>query len=138
MATRDFRYDHPAYLVPQCASPPEIAAGSAAVGAKFVAFTTLLLKSATLMVNVAGTTTAAAANTYTYSIVDGTTTTSVGFSGNLGTTVAFTAGTNVVLGGGTTTMTQGQQLVAKRGTDATATAVVTYEFLIAPRASVTA
>jgi len=136
MATKSMSYDHAAYVTPQSAQF-EVGAGSATVGAKFQAFTTLLMKSATIAVTVAGTTTAAAANDYTLSKVNGTTTTSVGFSGNFGTTVAYTAGTNVVLGGGTTTMTQGEFLVAKRGTDATAQASVTYEFLINPGANVT-
>ena len=137
MATRDFRYDHSAYTTPN-AVYGEMGAGSALVGAKFAAFTTLLLKSATVVVTTAGTTTAAAANDYTFSKVSGTTTTSVGYSGNLGTTVAYTVGTNVVLGGGTVTIAQGELIVAKRGTDATAQATVTYEFLINPGAAVTA
>ena len=137
MATKSMRYDHPAYQAVLGASATEAAAGSAAVGGKFTAFTSLLLKSATVTVTTAGTSTAAGANTYTFQI-RGTATTSVGFSGNLGTTVAYTPGTNVVLGGGTTTMAQGETLVAVRGTDATCTAAITYEFLIAPGANVTA
>ena len=136
MATKSQRYDHPAYTVPQAVSV-DAAAGSAAVGGKFTAFTTLLLKSATLTVTTAGTTTAAASNNYTFQI-RGTATTSVGAVANLGTTGAYTPGTNVVLGGGTTTMTQGETLVAVRGTDATAAAAVTYEFLINPGANITA
>lgn len=136
MATKSMSYDHPAYVTPQTVGF-EIGAGSALVGGKFQAFTTLLLKSATIAVTVAGTMTAAAANEYTLSKVNGTTTTSVGFSGNLGTTVAYTAGTNVVLGGGTTTLTQGEFLVCKRGTDATAQGSVAYEFLLSPGANVT-
>lgn len=136
MAVKSMAYDHPAYRVPQTASF-SVAAGSAAHGAKFVAFTTLLLKSATVVVGVAGTTTAAGANTYTFNKISGTTTTSVGFSGNLGTTVAYTVGTNVVLGSGTVTLAQGEMLSATRGTDATAVAEITYEFLINPGADVT-
>lgn len=136
MATKSMAYDHPAYLSPQTVSF-SMAAGSAAHAAKFVAFTNLLLKSATLMVTVAGTTTAAGANTYTFNKISGTTTTSVGFSGNLGTTVAYTVGTNVVLGGGTVSLAKGEMLSATRGTDATAVAEVAYEFLLVPGADVT-
>lgn len=136
MATRNFSYDHPAYLVP-VTKTATIAAGSAAHSAKFVAFTAMLMKSATIMVQTAGTTTAAGANTYTFNKISGTTTTSVGFSGNLGTTVAYTVGTNVVLGGGTATLAQGEMLSAVRGTDATAVAEITYEFLLVPGANLT-
>jgi hypothetical protein len=134
MATRNFRYDHPAYLVPVVGNNTTTTAGAAGVGAKFVAFTSMLMKSATIMVQVAGTTTAAAANDFTFFKVNGTTTTSVGYSGNLGTTVAFTAGTQVTLSG---TLTKGEMLCAKHGTDATQTAHINYEFLIAPGADVT-
>lgn len=133
MALKSMSYDHPAYTVPRTQAY-EIAAGSATVGAKFAAFTTMLLKSATLVVTVAGTSTAAAANDYTISKVNGTTTTSVGYSGNLGTTVAYTLGTQFAITG---TMTKGELLVAKRGTDATCTAAITYEFLLSPGADVT-
>lgn len=135
MATKTQRYDHPAYLVPQSVTA-DAGAGAAAVGGKFTAFTTLLLKSATVTVTVDGTTTAAASNDYTFQI-RGTATTSVGYVSNLGTTVAYTPGTNVVLANGTQTMTQGETLVAVRGTDATAQANITYEFLIQPGASIT-
>lgn len=108
----------------------ETAAGASAVSAKYVAFTTMLLKTATIAVTVAGTLTAAGNSQYTFSKVNGTTTTSVGFSGNLGTTAAFTLGTNVVLAGGTTTLTQGEMVVAKSGTDATLRASITYNFLV--------
>lgn len=135
MATKSMSYDHPAYTVPQAVSTPPTTAGAAGVGAKFIAFTTMLMKSATIAVQVAGTTTAAAGNDFTFFKVNGTTTTSVGYSGNLGTTVAFTAGTNVTLSG---TLAQGEMLCAKHGTDATQVAAITYEFLLAPGANVTA
>jgi len=128
------RYDHPAYIVPQSVTV-DIGAGAESTG-KFVAFTTLLLKSATTVVTVAGTSTAANFNDLEFQI-RGTATTSVGSTGNLGTTAAFTVGTNVVLANGTKTMTQGETLVAVSGTDGTAQATVTYEFLINPGANVT-
>lgn len=134
MATKTQRYDHPAYLVPQCVTV-DVGAGAESTG-KFTAFTTLLLKSATTVVTVAGTSTAANFNDLEFSIY-GTATTSVGSTGNLGTTAAFSIGTNVLLANGTQTMTQGETLVAISGTDGTAQANVTYEFLIAPRASIT-
>lgn len=134
MATKNMAYDHPAYLVP-ITNSFVTTAGAAGVHAKFIAYTTTLLKSATIMVQTAGTTTAAAANDYTFFKVNGTATTSVGYSGNLGTTAAFTLGTNVTLSG---TLAQGEMLCAKHGTDATQVAAIGYELLLSPGANVTA
>lgn len=134
MATKNMAYDHPAYLVP-ITFTSVTSAGAAGVGGKFIAFTTMLMKSATIQVQTAGTTTAAAGNDYTFFKVNGTTTTSVGYSGNLGTTVAFTAGTNVALTG---TLSIGEMLCAKHGTDATQVAAIGYELLLSPGANVTA
>jgi len=135
MATKSQRYDHPAYTAVGAVTA-SVGAGAGAVGGKFVAFTTILLKSATLMVTVAGTSTAASFNDYTFNIF-GTATTSVGYSGNLGTTAAYAVGTNIVIGGGTTTMTQGEMICATRGTDATAQADITYEYVVQPGADLT-
>lgn len=135
MATRSMSYEHAAYTSVYPVNSAITTAGASGVGSKFVAFTSMLMKSATIMVQVAGTTTAAAANDYTFFKVSGTTTTSVGYSGNLGTTVAFTVGTNVTLAG---TLAQGEMICSKHGTDATQTAQITYEFLIRPGADVTA
>ena len=134
MATQSMRYDHPAYVTP-LTSASVTTAGASTVGSKYVAFTTMLLKSATIQVQTAGTTTAAAGNDYTFFKISGTSTTSVGYSGNLGTTVAFTVGTQVTLSG---TLALGEMVAARHGTDATQVASITYEFLISPGANVTA
>lgn len=133
MATKSMSYDHPAYRVPMSESFVTTA-GASGVGAKYVAFTTTLLKSATIMVQTAGTTTAAAGNDFTFFKISGTTTTSVGYSGNLGTTVAFTVGTQVAVSG---TLAKGEMVAARHGTDATQVAAITYEFLLSPGADVT-
>ncbi len=133
MATKNMAYDHPAYLVPHSFTSVTTA-GASGVGAKFIAFTTMLMKSATIQVQTAGTTTAAAGNDYTFFTVNGTTTTSVGYSGNLGTTVAYTAGTQVTLSG---TLAVGEMLCAKHGTDATQVSAIGYELLLSPGANVT-
>ena len=135
MATRSMRYDSPAYLVPLTVSK-ETAAGASAVGAKYVAFTTMLLKSATVMLTTTGTLTAAGNTNLTFKKL-GTATTSVGFV-NLnpyGTSTVNQVGTNVTLTG---TLTQGEMIAATNGTDATFVTSVTYEFLISPGADITA
>jgi len=133
-------YDHPTYTTPYVVGYETVAGASAVVG-KFVAFTSMLIKSATVTPTTTGTLTAAGNNTLTFSIItnNGTTTTSVGFVdlASLGTSQVMQTGTNFVLGGGTCTLTVGQMLVAKRGTDATQKEAITYEFLIAPGANVT-
>ena len=133
MVTKNMAYDHPAYIVPHMPSFTTTA-GAAGVGAKFIAFTTTLMKSATVMVQTAGTVTTANFNDYTFFKVNGTSTTSVGYSGNLWTTVAFTAGTQVPLTG---TLSVGEMLCAKHGTDATQVAAIGYELLLSPGANVT-
>lgn len=134
MATKTMRYDHPAYIVPFLVSK-NAAAGASASKAKFVAFTSMLAKSATAVVTVAGTTTGAAAG-ITFNHISGTTTTSVGQI-TVGTGVAFTTTTNVVLASGTAVLAQGDLLQGDSGADATLDAEIAYEFLIQPRATVT-
>ena len=135
MAVRSMSYDHPAYTVPHCFSTLTTA-GAASVSAKFLAFTSTLLKSATATIVTLGTLTAAGNMQLTFQKRSTNGTTSVGFV-NLnpfGTATANPVGTNVTLSG---TLAQGEQLVAVGGTDATVVALVTYEFLLAPGADVT-
>jgi len=135
MATRSMSYDHPAYTVPHIHSVVTTA-GAAAVTAKFLAFTTMLMKSATVTLTTTGTLTAAGNTQLTFQKRSTNGTTSVGFV-NLnpfGTATVNPVGTNVTLSG---TLAQGEQLVAVSGTDGTAVALVTYEFLISPGANVT-
>ena len=136
MATQSMRYDHPAYTTPFTHSTVTTA-GSAGVSAKFLAFTTMLMKSATVSMTTTGTLTAAGNMQLTFQKRSTNGTTSVGFV-NLnpaGTSTVNQVGTNVTLAG---TLLQGEQLVALSGTDATMVALVTYEFLISPGANVTA
>lgn len=136
MATRSMAYDHPAYTVPGYITLTTTA-GAAAVSAKFLAFTDTLLKSATVTLTTTGTLTAAGNTQLTFQKRSTNGTTSVGFV-NLnpfGTATVNPVGTQVTLNG---TLALGEQLVAVSGTDATAVALVTYEFLLAPGANVTA
>lgn len=140
MASKSMSYDHAAYTVPHVVGYETVAGASGVVG-KFVAFTSMLIKSATVTPTTTGTLTAAGNNSLTFSVIsnNGTTTTSVGFVdlASLGTAQVNQTGTNFVLGGGTTLLTVGQMLVAKRGTDATQKEAITYEFLLQPGANVT-
>jgi len=135
MATRSMRYDSPAYLVPLTVSK-ETVAGAGAVGAKYVAFTTMLLKSATVMLTTTGTLTAAGNTNLTFKKL-GTATTSVGFVNlnGYGTATVNQVGTQVTLAG---TLSKGDMIAATNGTDATFVTSVTYEFLISPGADITA
>jgi len=134
MTTKSMRYDHPAYTARTVGSV-NFAAGASAAKGKYVAFTNMILKSATVTVTVAGTTTGAA-TTLTFNHISGTTTTSVGVAA-MGTAAAFVNSTNVVLGGGTTTMAQGDIIQANRGADASLTGEIAYELVVVPGADVT-
>ena len=106
------------------------------MGAKFIAFTTTLMKSATVTLATTGTLTAAGNMQLTFQKRSTNGTTSVGFI-NLnpfGTATVNPVGTQVALTG---TLSKGEQLVALSGTDATMVAVVAYEFLLSPGADVT-
>lgn len=136
MATKSMAYDHPAYLVPVTPSFTTTA-GASGVGAKFLAFTDLVMKSATATLATTGTLTAAGNMQLTFQKRSTNGTTSVGFV-NLnpfGTATVNPVGTQVALTG---TLTKGEQLVAVSGTDATMVAVVSYELYLAPGANVTA
>ena len=135
MATKSMSYDHPAYRVPH-SQTFVTTAGASGVGAKFMAFTTTLLKSATITLATTGTLTAAGNMQLTFRKRSTNGTSSVGFI-NLnpfGTATVNPVGTQVSLSG---TLAKGEQLVALSGTDATMVAVVTYEFLLSPGADVT-
>ncbi len=135
MATHSMDYAHPTYITPYIHSTPT-AAGSAGVSAKFMAFTVMLLKSATITVTTNGTLTAAGNQQLTFQKRSTDGTSSVGFIdlNPFGTSSVNSVGTNVTLSG---TLAQGEQIVALAGTDATMVAQVTYEFLVNPGANVT-
>ncbi len=136
MTKKSMSYDHPAYLVREIGAVTALA-GNANLTAKYVAFTNMLLKSATIVVVVAGTSTGAAgASTgFTFSI-HGTATTSVGYA-QFGSAAAYVTTTNIILANGTKTLLAGEVLEAKSGSDAVIVADVAYEMVILPGADVT-
>ena len=129
MATTNFAYDHPAYLVPSVGGGITTA-GNATVSNTFAAFTTMKAKSAQITQRVAGTT---AGHTIAVSKVSGTTTTGLG-TATMGTS-AIGVTTNITLGN--TALAQGDVLVCKNGTDATGSCAVTYELAATNGANVT-
>lgn len=129
MATRNFAYDHPAYLVPITFSGVTTA-GASAVAVRFGAFTNLIAKAATFHIVIAGT---ATAHNWVISKVSGTTTTAI--STYAASTNAGATTTNVLLSN--TALAQGDQLVTKSGADTVGVASVTYELLVAPGSSLT-
>ena len=133
MSTRNMAYDHAAYTVPLVHSVTTTA-GNATVSGRFVAFTDVILKSATVAVVTAGTS-ATTGNGLTFKTItgQGTATTSIG-SVALNTLTAATS-TNISLGG--VALAQGESLTITNGTDATGVAAVAIEYLVKPGASVT-
>lgn len=128
MATKDMAYDHPTYTVRQ-AVPLNCHAAAASVSvSKFVAFTSMKIKSIQAAVNIAGTSTVAG-----YDIYNGTS--SVG---------AFVASTNAA-GSVLTAIASDISLssggfldVKTKAESATLAASLTVEYEIVPGASVTA
>lgn len=133
MATKNFAYDHPAYLVPQTLGPLSIAA-AASSSAKFPVWTTMLLKSVQISSTASGT--GAATDAFLLQRVQldptlGTATTSVAA---LTTNTAAMYSKNIQ---GTWTFTQGEFIQVSKGTDATSQYNVTLECYISPGANVT-
>ncbi len=139
MVTKSMSYENAAYVAPQVATVTGLA-GNANQTAKYVAFTDMLLKSATIVVTVAGTSTGAAgASTgFTFNAItnSGTTTTSVGYA-QFGSSAAYVTTTNIVLASGTQALTQGDMVEAKSGSDAVIAVDVAYELVVKPGADVT-
>lgn len=129
MATRNFAYDHPAYLVPIVFSGVTTS-GASAVSVRYGAFTNLVAKAATFHIVIAGT---ATAHNWVISKISGTTTTAI--STYAASTNAAATTTNVLLNN--TALAQGDQLVTKSGADTVGVASVTYELLVAPGSSLT-
>jgi len=130
MATRNFAYDHPAYLVPVAYAAPANAAGASAV-TRFVAHADMIAKQIVTRIFTAGTsTTSAAATVYK---VSGTTTTSIGaIVQTLLTANAFSenALSNAAL-------TKGDEIRITNGTDATVVMAHTLEAVVTPGANFT-
>lgn len=138
--TKQQAYDHPAYT-----TPLDISLGGGGVLAsgaqtRFVAWTNMIVKQATLSVSVAGT------NTSTVAIIKiaaaGTTTTTIAsmFIGTgvvSGTSIGTAAGQYAVMGLGTTALLQGDAIGLLNGIDATAQLAVSIEAYLAPGANLT-
>ncbi len=133
MATKSMRYDHSAYQAVLPAGHGEVGGAATTGYAKFNAYTAMILKSAQVTVSVAGT-----ATTHILTInkiaAGGTATTSIGAVTLSTSTVGVT--TNVVISSGT--LVQGDIVQTNSGADATGKAVVTYEAILVPGATVTA
>ena len=138
--TKSQAYDHPAYITPiniQLGGQGVLASGAIS---KFTAWTSMILKSATLNVAVAGT------NTSTVSFIKisaaGTATTTIAslFIGTgvvAGTSIGTAAGQNAVVGLGTTALAQGDVFGLLNGIDATTQLAVGIEAYITPGANLT-
>lgn len=128
MATKSMAYDHPAYTVRGAVPIQSPAIAASTSSAKFVAFTSMKIKSIQGIVNIAGTATAAG-----YDILNGTS--SVG---------EFLAGTSAALSAMTAiasdiSLTSGGYLDIKtKAASATLAASFTVEYEIVPGAAVTA
>lgn len=125
MATRNFSYDHPAYVTPVEHCGGEAGGGATTVYGKYSSFAAKTLKAVHFRVTVAGTHATSGLGIYIG-------TSSVGLA-DLGTQAAgFT--TSVAVGSAVTSL---QAVEVKSLTDATGKAVVTYEFVNTPGASFT-
>ena len=128
MATRNFRYDHPAYLaVLPVGLGVTVAGASAITGARFTAFTDTLVKSITMAVVTAGTSTTHIMRSLLYR--GGTSTDTA-----ILTTLGSSGFANVV---STLTMTQGDSLAILQGSDATMVSQAGAELAIIPGSNVT-
>jgi hypothetical protein len=129
MATRNFSYDHPAYLAVLPADLGFNAAGaSAALSGRFTAFTTTLIKSVTARVITSGTSTTHAVFARIYAAT-GTA---------ISTAALMTLGSSGHVQATTTlTLTKGETLALVLGTDATEVIAAMAEMAILPGADVT-
>src|SRR5688572_28202860 len=125
MATKSMSYDHPQYTVAMSNSFACAAGANAVSVNKFVAYTTVLIKSLTAVVVTAGTSAAAGNGVIVKGIYGNGTATTALATLTLGTGTAATA-TNVAVSG---TLTQGESLTFTNGTDATGAALVCVEYI---------
>jgi hypothetical protein len=129
MATRNFAYDHPAYLIAEKMS------GAAPAGAnsnvRFVAHADMQLKALLSRVGVVGTT--AGALTHILYKVSGTATTAIATNTLVGTTTSTFS--EVALSNAA--LTRGDELRILNGTDATQVTVHCVEAVVTPGANLT-
>jgi hypothetical protein len=140
-STKQQAYDHPAYEVPITFSLGDSNALGSGGQARFVAWTNMIVKAATLSVGVAGTNTSTVA--FVKVAAAGTTTTTIAslFIGTgvvAGTSIGTAAGQFAYVGLGTTALAQGDTLALLNGIDATAQLAVSIEAYLTPGASLTA
>lgn len=159
MATKSMGYDHAAYLAVLQQPALSIAGtgitGSATNTQKYVAFTSMLIKSITALSTVLGTSADTcllfritnngtnAVNTVTATYTMGTALASAAYYGNAtlvsSTSVSTSAATsNTLVIGSSPALLQGDTWYVQKGTDATATVVYSVEQQILPLANVTA
>lgn len=136
MATKSMAYDHPQYMVAQSSVHSAPAGANAVAAGKFLAFTNLIIKSATAAVITAGTSAGGGNGVIVKAITgQGTTTTALGTISLNTQTSGVSA--NVVLSSGTSTLLQGEYLTFTNGTDATGASIVSIEYVPVPGATVT-
>ena len=132
MATRNFRYDHPAYLVPGVFSG-SVLAGAGALSQRFLAHANLVIKSLNYTTQTVGTGAATDAKTL-FIVSQGTSTSTLA----LFTTTAAIYSTNVALTAAQGTMAKGDAAYITKGTDATEVGAVSFEWLVTPGSDFTA
>ena len=131
MATKQMRYDHPAYTAVHAAGLGTVGAGAAAASQRWVAPFAVQLKSLQYTTITVGTGAATDAKTL-FIVRRGTATTTIA----LFTTTAAIYSTNVS-SIGTATMAQGDAAYLGKGTDATEVGAASLEWVIPPNADVT-
>jgi hypothetical protein len=134
MATKQMRYDHPAYLAVHAASLGTITAGSGGVSQRWVAPFAVTLKSLQFTTITVGTGAATDAKTL-FVVRRGTATTTIA----LFTTTAAIYSTNytALLTGTNAALAQGDVAYVQKGTDATELGAAGLEYVIQPNADVT-
>lgn len=136
MTAINLSYDHPAYRTP-LAQSFACAAGANAVSAnKFVAYTNVIIKAATVVVVTAGTSAGAGNGIIVKSVTGQGTTTTALATASMGTNTAGVS-TNLVISSGTGTLLQGESLTFTNGTDATGANLVCIEYVPVAFANVT-
>jgi hypothetical protein len=128
MGTRNFAYDHPAYIAVQAAGM-SIAAGSGA-SARFCAHADLIARAMVMKPAIAGT----SSDVVTAYAVTGTTTKTLGVATFAS---AATAYQRIEFTAGSRTCTQGDEIRITKGTDATAAYAGSFEYTLTPGANVT-
>jgi hypothetical protein len=157
MATKNMAYDHAAYLavvsLPALSTAGTGITGSATNTQKYVAFTSMLVKSITAASTTIGTSAdsvlffritnngTTAVNTVTATYTYGTILASAAYFGNATLNTSSAVGTsaatsNTLTVGASPALLQGDQWYVQKGTDATCTNVYSVELAILPLANV--